>query len=273
MCSICYSLVGIFISRPIIRLTIGGIFFFLEILGLYFIFNFWHPFWIPLAFLSVDWEWLYKKYQHSNIKHRIERIRGIAQSKLEPSDKYLAKPKIAPSKQYKTILCILLACFFGYYLITIFTKIDQVELNYPFSAMGFFSDVKASKPYGKHLYWPYYRGIIQVVPKGAHHTIEFKDTVYDEMWRDHNPSSLKEDLKAIKYVLASNRKSKHSNLRNIHGPITHPHFIGLYKAIAEVPPYPLSPKPVIAHEGLKAMLLNNKFYAASGALEWHPRSL
>lgn len=45
-----------FISYPLFRVVFGGVFFLAEVIALKALFKFWHPFWIPLCFLSIDYE-------------------------------------------------------------------------------------------------------------------------------------------------------------------------------------------------------------------------
>jgi hypothetical protein len=54
-------LAAFFIYRPFFRLIFGAAFFLIEILALGSVFLFWHPFWVPLCFISVDWEYFYKR--------------------------------------------------------------------------------------------------------------------------------------------------------------------------------------------------------------------
>ncbi|MGE0516178.1 MAG: hypothetical protein AB7O71_19695, partial [Hyphomicrobiaceae bacterium] len=51
------------VAYPIFRLIFGGIFFLIEILALAHVFRFWHPFWIPLCFLSIDYEHFWRSWK------------------------------------------------------------------------------------------------------------------------------------------------------------------------------------------------------------------
>lgn len=277
------------VALPRVRLLIGGVLFIIEIFALNLIFNFWHPFWIPLAFLSFDWEWMYKEYQSSRL-HKIvvkvseklpqlsETVRSLFSiNEMNDGSKNSGSTYTMrlPSLRYMMILVLFFLSFFGYYIATILFRLGESHLNYPFSSMGFYSDVKASQPYNKHLYWPYYRGYVEVIKKGSKKPIDVarQFSTYGEMWRDESMSALKEDLFTIKRNITSENPYYYVRVNNKLKAVSvkKPHIIKLYKIIAAVPPYPKKPNPVFAHMGLKGMLIDERFYAARGRVSWEPK--
>ena len=154
------------VRRPVLRAVVGGGFFLAEIFGLQVVLGdaFWHPFWICLCVLSVNWEWFYRKL--------CEIKRDGAALPATPLEwavlpfkilfvrddlKTLPQPR-ATSK----ILFLFAALFFGYYIISIVGQLGERHLNYPFSSMAFYSENRDSEPFGVPKYYPIYRGFYEI---------------------------------------------------------------------------------------------------------------
>lgn len=67
-----------FVRRPILRAIIGGGFFMIEIIGLGRVFEFWHPAWMMLCLLSIDFEYFYGRIRAYVIKRQETRLSNEA---------------------------------------------------------------------------------------------------------------------------------------------------------------------------------------------------
>lgn len=131
------------LARPIFRVIAGGGFFLLDILALGYVFRFWHPFWVPLCLLSVDWEYFARQF-------KARWARGKA-SVSQPA-------KTLPTRTIRSVVYGFGALFFGYYVLTLAFRWGETHLNYPFSTMGFYSETRAIPPYSTPSYFPIYTG-------------------------------------------------------------------------------------------------------------------
>jgi hypothetical protein len=131
------------VRRPLLRFVIGGLFFLLEIVGLGHLFQFWHPFWVPLCFLSMDWEWLWRRLRSDGERSWLRQALAV---------------HLPGGPAYRTAVYAFMALFFGYYGANIVWRLGERHLNYPFSSMAFYSENRALRPFSQAHYFPLYRG-------------------------------------------------------------------------------------------------------------------
>jgi hypothetical protein len=160
------TVICLFLVRwPVPRMIIGGSFFFLEILGLSRLFEFWHPFWVPLCLLSVDWEWLFRK------------IRGGAASSWNSFALLMERQKLARAydlpRPYRAAVYAFFVAFFGYYAANIVWSLGEKHLNYPFSSMAFYSENRDTPPYDEPGYYLIYRGFFEAFLDGEDTPVNF----------------------------------------------------------------------------------------------------
>ncbi len=204
-------LAAFLVDHPVFRLIFGGTFFFGEILGLTQLFHFWHPFWIPLCLLSVDWEYFYGRLygtkaaapslvsrlpsllssiapiwrqageagRHAAIcawRHLIAAVSAAFRMLCAArSGRWgSASERSAWGVPPRTAILVIAfgALFFSYYLATILLRLGETQLNYPFSSMAFYSETRAAKPYRKHHFWPVYTGRADIYEKNGDRLVE-----------------------------------------------------------------------------------------------------
>lgn len=240
------------VRRPVARALLGGLFFFLEIMGLTHLFRFWHPFWIPLCLLSIDWEWLWGVI-------RRKAPAAPADRRLPPVIRTLWAPRIAPEamqlgRAYRSAVYALAAVFFGYYAANIVFSLGEKHLNYPFSSMAFYSENRDVPPYGVPGYFPLYRGWLELKETGNPEPLQFAwhhSDVIDLLWRvEGDQESMKAAHHSIRFRYEEANAGLTSGLRELK-PLSE---IKTYRQIVAVPPAPGPALPlVVLHSGLLAV--------------------
>jgi hypothetical protein len=129
------------LGRPWLRLMEGAIF----VAGVFLlkaIMGFWNPLWILLAAFFVDWEYFLQKS-------------GISASSMA-----IRAPRVRSANFAISYSAIFMAINF----FVIFTRLDDSGYNraYHFSAMTFYSDVAARRPYSEHHHYPFNYGEVIV---------------------------------------------------------------------------------------------------------------
>ncbi|RJG07361.1 hypothetical protein D3870_16365 [Noviherbaspirillum cavernae] len=256
------------VRHPVLRMVIGGSFFFLEIIGLTRLFEFWHPFWVPLCLLSVDWEWLYGK-----IKGRDVRPKSAQRGYLVVSAFLITVQKrtldvvdnIVPT--YRLAVYAFMALFFGYYAANIVWKLGEKHLNYPFSSMAFYSENRAIPPYSNPNYFPYLRGWIEIeTAKGKIlEPQELPSTMLDSVLGAGRSEEEQRKLHESEMLLAT-----HAYWRNS-APIKSDDVVRLraYTQIVAVPPRPRPALPmVVLHSGLTSVKDERGFRGVTPSIQW-----
>ncbi|RJG05270.1 hypothetical protein D3870_03875 [Noviherbaspirillum cavernae] len=261
------------VRHPVLRLVIGGMFFFLEIVGLTRLFEFWHPFWVPLCLLSVDWEWLYGK-----ITGKIGRPVSTQRGYLVMGAFLMAVQKRALDvvdnigSRYRLAVYAFMALFFGYYAANIIWKLGEKHLNYPFSSMAFFSENRALAPYSKPNYFPIYRGWIEV------ETVDGKKL---------EPSMIPSPV--VNPILISSRDASAQQQLHVSGKLllknafwmNSPQLsssseIGSYRTYSQIVAVPPRPRPalpmVVLHSGLTSISDKLGFRGVTPSLTWDEAS-
>jgi hypothetical protein len=117
------------VRRPVLRAVCGG-FFVVETIALGAVMLLWNPHWLPLAVVFVDWEallaWLGRPVSH---------------------------PVTPTGWRAPLAAHVFVAAFVAYDALTAFTPhhLDQRLGTYPFSAFPMFAEIRARKPFSKHL--------------------------------------------------------------------------------------------------------------------------
>ncbi|NOX51711.1 MAG: hypothetical protein GXP16_14435 [Gammaproteobacteria bacterium] len=285
------TIFALFMTRlPLLRLIVGGGFFFAEILGLTHIFEFWHLFWVPLCLLSVDWEWASTQVRSGIMKARGGRAEGLSSKVREKpaADANVSQGLIAqvmaivlvrrsfeiiiPPRFKVVMIATSLFVFFGYYVGNIVGQFSDVHLNYPFSSMGFYSENRDTRPYGKHKYYPFYRGWVEVqeVKDGQLREVDFRSLPGDALDPLRFMSSEKNNLEplhgGLRARFAGSRWETGTGLRTI------PDIreVRTFSQIVAIPPLPQPAFPVaILHSGLLAVEDELGIRGVHSTLEWN----
>lgn len=179
---------------PVLRLIMGGAFLLVEILALTHVFRFWHPFWVPLCLLSVDFEHFYHQWRRRTIEATTKQESSLLSRVLMGSFRMLfmrriegvtEKVKRLPSYSSIALIYGFGIVFFGYYLANLHWRLGEKHLNYPFSSMAFYSENRAIRPYNQHKYFPIYTGRID-----SYETDDIKEPV--KLW--YRNSELEDNL-------------------------------------------------------------------------------
>lgn len=266
------TIVAIFlVRRPVARALLGALFFFMEIMGLAHLFRFWHPFWIPLCLLAVDWEWLW----------------GVARRKVPalPLDKRIPfglrtlwAPRLAPemvrlSGAYRSAVYAFAAVFFGYYTANIVFSLGEKHLNFPFSSMAFYSENRDIPPYNVPGYFPIYRGWVELTEVGS-----TEPTKFDWHHSDILDAVMRADPgeKRMRAVHASIRARYEGATAGPTGGARHLRQIEeirTYRQIMAVPPAPRPALPMVdLHSGLLAVEDDKGFRAIGSSFDWDAQS-
>lgn len=286
-----------FVARPVFRLIFGGLFFLGEIIGLSQLFHFWHPFWIPLCLLSVDWEYFYGRMKGTipapptmaaklaPILSALRRALLAAWRQLARAAKAIAQRLTSPhlssaplsvSTRTSTFVIAFGCLFFGYYIATLGFRWGEKHMNYPFSTMGFYSETRANRPFRKHGYWPIYTGRADVYEDSSDAAAP-KDIWYREgLLEDqlHRVSTI-DDLESIDrafgglmarglYFAASpSEKGKKYDFRP-----SKPEKVIYRAGLMAVPPFPAKAGLVDLHMGYRAVRDGKNFRSVVGHLRW-----
>lgn len=262
-------LAAFLVNRPVFRLVFGGVFFFLEILGLGHVFRFWHIFWIPLCFLSVDWEHFISRFKGAPIvlpswgKNRFFYLLRILFQRRTSHKCTMHNSELPTVYPFVLIYGVM---FFGYYGATLIYRLGETHLNYPFSTMGFYSETRAKPPYNKHTFYPIYTGRIDAYEEGSYEPIALwyrEGFLEDMLFRVNSINALRKidesySLRAQRglYRMPSINSSAKYELKPVN-PIR-----VIYRAgLMAVPPYPEAPKMVDFHMGYRAVRDHNGFRA------------
>jgi hypothetical protein len=171
------------ISYPLLRFIFGAVFFFIDILALKYVFHFWHPFWVPLCFLSIDFEHFVKAWRirreapRTHCKNYTNFVSRLLHGSLQILFTRRAEEGLQRPPQFMVTVGVLSFgfVFFGYYAACLYWRLGESHLAYPFSSMGFYSETRAKPPYNQHGYWPIYTGRIDVYESGiAQEPVNFK---------------------------------------------------------------------------------------------------
>ncbi len=259
------------VRHPVLRLVIGGVFFFLEIIGLSRLFEFWHPFWIPLCFLSVDWEWLYNKLRGKDVRPMLATTRGFDLSAMMAAFQSRSLMVVDNvSSGYRLAVYSFMALFFGYYAANIVWKLGETHLNYPFSSMAFYSENRALPPYSKPNYFPIHRGWVEVETKEKKllDPIVMSSTMVDSAWRAERSEDGQRKLHAAELALV--KVATWSN-----SPEIQKEEVGrlrTYLQVVAVPPRPAAALPlVVLHSGLTSVSDELGFRGVNPSLEYHEK--
>lgn len=251
-------LAAFFLHRPIFRFIFGGLFFFIEIVALGHVFEFWHPFWIPLCFICVDWEYFYKL------------LNSFRSKKIDNYSSINTAPNIFLSRRYKMFVLLFGVVFFGYYTLNLIFSLGEKHLNYPFSTMGFYSETRAIKPYNGHKYFPIYSGRIDVYSPDDHTKpveVCYREELDDYLFRvstikelEEIDSSMQKRLKRGIYTFSVERRCDST-------PVEFKKII--YRSgLMAVTPYPSEPDFIDLHMGYRAVRDNHGFRALISKLDW-----
>jgi hypothetical protein len=256
-----YPILSIFHKdRPLFRLT-EGVVYVAGVYLLYFVMTVWNPVWLPLAVFFIDWDWLVGVISRSPEKLRPFAGVGAAATAHDTG----GRGKLA----VRSYLC----AFFGFYVLTFTLQLGHWHLLYPFSSLDFYSDVKAKRPYGKHLPFDFYRGQILVrldkcdvtaadweaagmTPistreasvrqhcRNGWYRYPNITSTYPEFYRASSLDAMTGSLQATKEYLSKDPGYFVPGIREI----------AIEKAIWVYPAYPLPVQPVPVHFGLRANL-------------------
>jgi hypothetical protein len=251
-------LAAFFLHRPIFRFIFGGLFFFIEIVALGHVFEFWHPFWIPLCFICVDWEYFYKL------------LSSFRSKKIDNYSSINTAPNICFSRRYKVSVLLFGTIFFGYYILTLLFSLGQKHLNYPFSTMGFFAETRAIKPYNEHKYFPIYTGRIDVYTSDDQTKpveVCYREELDDYLFRkstikelEEIDNSMQKRLKRGIYTRSRERRCEHTlvEFKKI-----------IYRSgFMATTPYPSKPDFVDLHMAYRAVRDDKGFRALISKLHW-----
>lgn len=269
-------LAAFLLSRPIFRLIFGGIFFFVEIIALSLVFRFWHPFWVPLCFIAVDWEYFYAQFKElrKKVKSSIlnkENFLALFAHRTSIQAKLTKEKFLEPSRKYARCVIIFGSLFFGYYAATLVFVLGEKHLNYPFSSMAFFSGTSALKPYNKHNYFPIYTGRIDIYrQEDGNKPLPIYYRLVDNLLVG---ASTIQDLKKVDVAMHKQLKEGIYISASKEGqtPISaaiQPQKIVYRSGVGATTPYPLKPGIVELHMGYRAVRDERGFRALVANLEW-----
>jgi len=303
LCAQFSTIFAIFLTRlPVLRLIVGGVFFFMEIMGLTHLFRFWHPFWVPLCLLSVDWEWFAKKARQrmtnrtksEKNKYQLPVAFAFADGRVSPlrtldriSFVILSAPKavfrvlLAYTKKdttrvqlgiYPVLVFIFSFTFFSYYASSIVFKLGEKHLNYPFSSMAFYAENRDIPPFDEPGYFPIYRGFFILSEQTESGPVELdlaeipSDQAEPLKLLYASESTMRQRIDAIRNRYVGTRwRFKDGSLRQVGELVA----IRTYSQIVAVPPAPESPLPLTElHSGLLAVEDEKGFRGVAARLEW-----
>ncbi len=229
------------VMRPILRALTGGVFFLIEIFALAKVFKFWHPFWVPLCLLSVDFEYFWGA------------LKGRGKAVLAAR---AAATGIAgiPGKTL-ALVGLFGVGLFSYYSANIAFRLGEKHLNYPFSSMAFYSETRARKPYAKSQYWLIYTGRADAYQKATDtNPISLwnrESTVEDQLFRVNTLADLKR-LDAV-YIERARRGLQVATPNGHETVPTLPEKVLYRSGLMAATPYPMPPAIVDFHMGLRAV--------------------
>jgi len=265
------------IRHPVIRAIVGSLFFFLEIMGLTHLFRFWHPQWVPLCLLSIDWEWFGRKIlgAQARLKQAFPSLKRLEQ-RLSISEGWV--PVRTIPRFYKGVVYSFMAVFFGYYIANFVFSLGEKHLNYPFSSMAFYSENRAMRPFDKHTYYPIYRGWVEVRTKedAPGQYVKFTDFPSDVLDTILGASGQEQEMRDIHASARMRMKLRACRVDSL--PWDAPRTteiveIRTYRQIMAVPPYPRPPLPMVPlHSGLLSVEDERGFRGLAPRLEWDEKA-
>lgn len=260
-------LAAFLVARPVLRAIFGAGFFAAEVMALGHIFRFWHPFWVPLCLLSIDFEHFYRAIKGGMSKVKVP-FRGpleyIFQRRLESERHVRDSGRSAP--RGALVVLIFGVVFFGYYGANIAYRLGERHLNYPFSTMGFYSVTRDRAPYAKHHYYPIYTGRIDAFEQGESSPVGLwyrEGALEDNLFRVNTLEGLAaihesfiSRAKSGLYVAGGPSADPTENRRRVD-----PEKIYYRAGLMAVPPYPAPPGMVDYHMAYRAVFDENGFRA------------
>jgi hypothetical protein len=137
--------------------------------------------------------------------------------------------------------------FMGVNLFVILTRLDDFGKNraYPFSAMTFYSNVAASKPYSDNLHYPFPYGELELEYTESRHQkwscFPNINSLYVMVYLDETPASkLSQQIGAIQGVMQRIKSGGLKEVDDCVGVVNLTDYtaIDLYASILDIPPYP-----------------------------------
>ncbi|MGX1790787.1 hypothetical protein ACWIGM_28840 [Bosea sp. NPDC055332] len=259
------------VRRPVARAILGGLFFFMEIMGLTHLFSFWHPFWVPLCLLSIDWEWLW-----GVIRRKMPAL--PADRSLPPLVRTLWIPRLAPqairlSRAYRAVVYAFAAVFFGYYTANIVFSLGEKHLNFPFSSMAFYSENRDIPPYDVPGYFPLYRGWVELTETGSTRPLAFAwhhSDILDAIMRAEPGEA---QMRAVHASIRTRYGERDVGLQSGTRLLQGLGEIRTYRQIVAVPPVPRPALPLVdLHSGLLSVEDAKGFRTIGSALNWDEAS-
>jgi hypothetical protein len=286
------------IHRPILRLIFGGLFFYTEIMGLSHVFRFWHPFWVPLCLISVDYEWFFcqiKKglpaFRAAFLLREGEGASGIfgkiqylvrALFRLLIVERTLEKTQnqtpffveVDFKSQFVSVGTLKFYLFvIGFYIINIVFQLGEKQLNYPFSSMAFYSENRDKPPYDIHKWYPIYRGWIELAEDEKKGWIDFTNIPTDQTEPLRLLVATEEKMRnahdRLKFRYTNSMWNLIENKERVDRFIDPLKAIRTQTQIVGVPPYPQPALPLqVLHGGLLSVEDSKGFRGVAPVLEW-----
>ncbi|MBN9453269.1 MAG: hypothetical protein J0I42_15075 [Bosea sp.] len=252
----------LFPRRPLLR-AFEALVFAGGVIALREIMTVWNPWWIPLAVLFIDWDWLFRR----------------------------SPPVSVRSGSLPTFPLVLGAIFLGYYCLQIVGQRGRTDLAYPFDNFDMYAGTYATRPYTQHLPYAYPYGDVSIrtptcdISGGRWVNVTGKSR--DELKAIYSPISRKATTSDPLFYRCENGESRITQLPDnliYYGADNAPAaeyrqrleatrvFIEQMPANSELrlwgrfmiyPAYPASPMPFDAHRALRAILKSDGTYLAA----------
>lgn len=288
------SLAVLMIHRPVLRLLFGGVFFFLEIIGLTVLFEFWHAPWVALCLLSVDWEWLWGQARagfpflrppagdgpRGTVGRLLAPVRAVGRVLLARRELELSpnpetarieiEPRLLSVRQYGVAFY---AAFVAYYVASFVLQLSESHLNYPFSSMAFYSANRDRQPYSVPKWYVIYRGWLEVADSSdGHLALTVLPTDQTERLRGllATEALMRETHARLRTRFSRNEWPRYEAGGTVaRRPVGSLQIIRTYTQIVGVPPHPEPALPLqVLHSGLLSVEDGQGFRGVAPRLEW-----
>jgi hypothetical protein len=251
------------LNRPYLRL-LEGLVFVSGVFLLKLVMGMWNLQWIILAAFFVDWDYFLQRF-------------GLVRSQSATTEFAGTSPRA------KRSVVALASCFALANLVVIVFRLDDNGWNraYPFSSMTFYSNVAASRPYGRHLHYPFTYGesIIHYSNGDSYkwfcapainsgYVVTYDDGLDPHVKIEQQAGALKVIVDAI-HRFQPGQIADCSSLRYFDS--TSIAAVDLFSSVLNIPAYP---KPIKFEVGYRALVSRYEadrdriIAAAAGKLEW-----